>query len=136
MKNYKYKKTLWVLDISIALAIVLWLYRVYNPAVETFFPACPSYTWFKIYCPFCGGQRALHQLLNFNFIAALLYNPLFIISLPFVFIWLYNLLFQKNIGQSITKYRYFLEIILLVLLVFTVLRNLNCEAVLFLRPLP
>ncbi len=35
-------------------------------------------------CPGCGIQRAFHQLVHLNFVAAFKYNPFLVISMPYV----------------------------------------------------
>ena len=36
---------------------------------------CPSIKLFGIFCPFCGGTRAIGALLSFKPVCALIYNP-------------------------------------------------------------
>ena len=36
---------------------------------------CPSRIFLGLYCPFCGGTRAMSELLRFNIISSLIYNP-------------------------------------------------------------
>src|SRR5687768_3288825 len=58
------------------------VFYAYNPATENFFPACPFLSLTGFLCPGCGSQRALHQLLHGNFLAALQLNALLVISVP------------------------------------------------------
>ncbi len=69
------------LFIGIVLLIILCLYYFYNPGLETYFPKCPFYSVTGLYCPGCGSQRALHQLLHFNILETLNYNALYVIGL-------------------------------------------------------
>lgn len=41
---------------------------------------CYLNKFFHIYCPGCGGTRALTELLNFNFFKSFIYNPIIIYS--------------------------------------------------------
>ena len=69
------------------------------------FTFCPDKDWVNIlefYCPGCGSQRAIHQLLHFNIIDAFRLNPLMVLSLPIIF---YGLLLQIWNFIFETKYR-------------------------------
>ena len=49
------------------------------------FPKCPFLLLTGgLRCPGCGSQRAIHSLLHLEFKEAFLYNPLVIISIPFL----------------------------------------------------
>lgn len=72
----------------IALAVfgltgVIALYT-FDPRNPGSYPICPFLGLTGFHCPGCGTLRALHQLLHGNVIAALGYNPLTILSLPFI----------------------------------------------------
>jgi len=58
--------------------------RLFDPATAGVFPPCPLRELTGWYCPGCGSLRALHQLLHANFRAAFAFNPLAVISLPFL----------------------------------------------------
>lgn len=66
-----------------ALAVLLgvFVYAAMDPATH-WFPRCPIYVLTGFRCPGCGSQRALHQLLHFNFRVAFGYNALVVASLP------------------------------------------------------
>jgi hypothetical protein len=67
---------------GIAAAVV---YGMFDPAESAFFPKCPFLLLTGgLRCPGCGSQRAIHSLLHLEFKEAFLYNPLVIISLPFL----------------------------------------------------
>ncbi|MCZ7528266.1 MAG: DUF2752 domain-containing protein [Acidimicrobiia bacterium] len=55
-----------------------------DPATSGRYPACPFYTVTGRWCPGCGTARGLHQLLNGRVDAALGYNPLLLVALPFL----------------------------------------------------
>lgn len=65
--------------------LLLILYGWIDPADSHWFPACPFHQLTSYKCPGCGSQRAIHQLLNGNILSALAYNPLLVISLPYLF---------------------------------------------------
>ena len=60
---------------------VLYTFDPRNPGA---YLICPFLGLTGYHCPGCGTLRALHQLLHGNVIAALGYNPLTILSLPFI----------------------------------------------------
>ena len=43
---------------------------------------CPLHDLLHIYCPFCGGSRAILSLLRFDFATAFRVNPAVLLSLP------------------------------------------------------
>ena len=58
------------------------LLRVFPPNQYGFYPRCPVFEYFHVYCPGCGATRALAALLHGQFAAALHYNAFFVILLP------------------------------------------------------
>ncbi|MBC7921136.1 MAG: DUF2752 domain-containing protein [Ferruginibacter sp.] len=65
-----------------ALAGLAVLYYRWNPALFRFFPDCPFWVLTGAYCPGCGSQRAVHQLLHGHLRQAADYNLLLVITLP------------------------------------------------------
>lgn len=105
---------------------VIFLFTKYNPATMPF-PQCPLYKYAGIKCPGCGSQRALHQLLNGNISAAFAYNPLLIISLPYL---LLAFIFEiEKVKQAYPKIRKTLfgftaiMIVLIIVIAYFILRN-------------
>ena len=60
---------------GILLAVLL-LFYCFNPTTTRGFWTCPFHRLTGWYCPGCGGQRALHELLRGHVLAALRFNPL------------------------------------------------------------
>lgn len=61
------------------------IYGLFDPARYSFFPKCPFLMLTGgLRCPGCGSQRAIHSLLHLQFKEAFLFNPLVIISIPFL----------------------------------------------------
>jgi len=73
--------------VAVAGAVGLLFYFV-NPTQAAWLPACPWHTMTGWNCPGCGSTRALHQLACGNPVAALRLNPLTVLALPVVGIWL------------------------------------------------
>lgn len=87
------KKQLVALYFLTALVIAI-LYNL-NPAENNnIYPPSLSREWGGFYCPGCGTLRALHQLLHGNWRAALRFNPLLVICLPYFFYWIIPYFFQ------------------------------------------
>lgn len=70
--------------VGTTLAALLYLF-LYNPASgAAYFPSCPLRLLTGLYCPGCGTLRGLHQLLHGHLGAALGFNPLMVMALPFI----------------------------------------------------
>lgn len=82
----------------VALAAILLLYAGFNPA-DNPFPRCVFLSLTEFKCPGCGSQRALHALLHAEFGQAWHYNPLLIISIPFLAL----LAFSQVMKRRFTK---------------------------------
>ena len=48
---------------------------------------CPLHDLFRIYCPFCGGSRAVLSLLRFDVLTAFRVNPAVVIALPVLLVF-------------------------------------------------
>ena len=61
------------------------MYGLLDPARHALFPKCPFLMLTGgLRCPGCGSQRAVHALLHLEFKEAFLYNPMVVISIPFL----------------------------------------------------
>ena len=58
---------------------------IFEPGKSGFFPVCPFRAITGFTCPGCGSTRGLHRLLHGDLFAAFEFNPLLILSLPFLF---------------------------------------------------
>ena len=67
--------------LGLVVVAVLYTFDPRNPGT---YPICPFLGLTGYHCPGCGTLRALHQLLHGNVMAALGYNPLTVLSLPFI----------------------------------------------------
>lgn len=120
----KIKYAMWV----ISGVLLVGLYYTINPALVQFFPKCPLYATTGVYCPGCGSQRATHYLLHLDFVNVIKQNVLFVLGLLLlgyaICVTIINYFFKKN------YYNYLLHpktpvVLLLVVLIFWVLRNIN-----------
>lgn len=73
----------------LALGIAFLLYKYINPSESILFPKCIIKTLSDYDCPGCGGQRAVHQLLDGNIYLAFQLNPLLFILLPYLVLGFY-----------------------------------------------
>jgi hypothetical protein len=68
-----------------ALAVgAIYLY-IFEPGKSGFFPGCPFRALTGLTCPGCGSTRGLHCLLHGDVVRAFEFNPLIMLSLPFLF---------------------------------------------------
>jgi len=99
---------------------------IFEPGKSGFFPVCPFRALTGLTCPGCGSTRGLHALVHGDLIAAFKFNPLLVISLPFL---LYALLRYTNAvmhGRPIKHNELdakYIWILFVVVLSFWVFRN-------------
>src|SRR5215469_8347330 len=84
-----------------AIALVVLMLRLFDPATSGIFPPCPLRYLTGWYCPGCGSLRAMHQLLHGNLQAAWALNPLTLILLPFVIYGLISHLLFEVRGRGL-----------------------------------
>jgi hypothetical protein len=113
------------------------LFFRFDPVTNYLFPTCPFYATTGMYCPGCGSQRATHALLHLDFIAVFKRNLLFIPGIILLFyhytIKLINHFLDRNIS-SFLDYKYTPVILLIIVIVFGILRNLNFSPFSYLAP--
>jgi hypothetical protein len=66
-----------------AISTFLFFFNPSSPANQ-FFPKCPFRLVTGCQCPGCGSTRAFYQLLHLHPVAAFKFNPLMILTLPFL----------------------------------------------------
>ncbi|HUK81431.1 MAG TPA: DUF2752 domain-containing protein [Verrucomicrobiae bacterium] len=104
----------------------LWLV---NPNALTWCPHCPLHSLTGLYCPGCGSTRALHQLVHGHLLAAFRLNPLAVVALPLLALWLARS--ERGDVKSM-----WIWTLLVVIVVFGVLRNLPVYPFSLLAPQP
>lgn len=81
-----------------------------------------------LFCPACGGTRALGYLLDGRLQLALKYNALAVLSLPLVVygtVTAFRLVFDRNYGPSDLKIApFWIWSILALIIIFWIIRNL------------
>jgi len=107
---------------------VVYFYFIYNPGILSIFPKCPFYSITGLYCPGCGSQRAIHQFLNGHILEGLKHNFLILILATVLIydgtIFLLNH-FTKNPLNNLLHQSRITKGILIIILSFWVLRNIN-----------
>lgn len=71
----------WVAGLAVAAAAAAVLH-LHRPQGQFFFPRCTFHAATGLWCPGCGGLRALHELLNGEFRAAARSNALLVVGVP------------------------------------------------------
>lgn len=114
--------------VTVLLAAALYIFYTFNPETQPLFPKCPFLFATGYECPGCGSQRAIHSLLHFNIGAALSYNALMVLVLPYIFlgIWLEYFGGRKRF-PGIEKFffgRWSAVVVLTVIIAYWIVRNL------------
>jgi hypothetical protein len=80
-------KPIYLLAAGVFCAAVAAVFFLFDPTRVPIFVPCLFHQMTGLDCPGCGAQRALHQLLHGNVVAAIRLNAMFVFSLP-LFAWL------------------------------------------------
>lgn len=87
---------------AVAIALVATaVYYMVNPEGVWWFPKCGLYQLTGLKCPICGLQRAFHQFLHGNILAAIRYNYFIPVT---VIYWAIVLIITR---KNLTRYFYF-----------------------------
>ena len=120
----------------LALAGVAVLYA-FDPRDAGNYPVCPFLSLTGCYCPGCGTLRALHRLLNGDAASALDYNPLAVLSLPFI-VYSYAAgaarAFSMQAPRQVFVHPRLIWVLLAGVIAFWVLRNVPVEPLTALAP--
>ena len=126
--SFKNKSFLILFYSGIILAGIL--YSFFDPYLNgnSFLPICPLYKSTGLFCTGCGTQRALHEIYNGQLFNALHQNLLFTIMYSLCIIdFILILLKQEKIRPFtlLSSYKKLSLVILVIVIVFTVTRNIN-----------
>ena len=117
---------------------LLTLYFFFDPLRDVFFPPCPFYTLTGLYCPGCGTQRALHTLLHGGLQEAIGYNALAVAALPVLFYaavaQIAAVIFRRPVRPRLFHRPWFIQSVLVAVVVFWILRNLPFPCCQWLAP--
>lgn len=101
------------------------LYEFLQKILTTFSDECYFRTHWKLYCPGCGGTRALLALAQGNIIQSLKYNPITLLFLLDIFVTTILCIVEKRSKKySTAKIRMIINSAFLIFIViFSVVRN-------------
>lgn len=77
------------------------LYGIFDPATSIVAPKCLFKTLTGYDCPSCGGQRALHALLNGEISRAFMLNPFLFIATPLIVAIAYTSFSKSKLAQHL-----------------------------------
>lgn len=97
-------KRLTALLIWLSIAIGATYLFIFEPGKTGFFPACPFRTLTGFTCPGCGSTRGLHRLLHGDIVSALEFNPLMVLSLPFLLYGLVRYTAEAVSGRPLQRH--------------------------------
>ncbi len=100
----------------------------FNPSQYGFYPRCALYVTTGIFCPGCGAQRALYQLLHGNILAALRDNALLVLALPLLIFYAGRWLLCRRYGKPLPRLMpnaKQIKWLIVGVVFFTVLRNIH-----------
>jgi hypothetical protein len=124
VRSGDWKKFLFVSAILMVGAAGALVFFEYDPTQVAFFPPCLFHQLTGLDCPGCGAQRALHQLLHGNIVAAVRLNAMFVVSLPLAAWFGARSLLRRSRGGPMLLNAQWLWVYLAAWLAFGVLRNL------------
>ncbi|MES2519595.1 MAG: DUF2752 domain-containing protein [Bacteroidota bacterium] len=110
--------------LAVLTIVITAFYFFWNPSKISFLPLCPFKNFTGFYCPGCGGQRAFHDILHGNFIAAFHANLLIYLFLPMAILKLFDELTDTTLSANLVLKKNGIGLFLTCLIVFTILRNI------------
>jgi hypothetical protein len=120
-------KKIYTAGLLIGMLLIAVLFFILDPNEQVIFPRCIFYSLSGDYCPGCGSQRAIHNLLHLNFSGVVQNNILFLPAvLAIIYHYLYptlNRLFNWRL-PNIFYMKNTPWIIFGIILLFWLLRNL------------
>lgn len=108
---------------GIAAAVI---YGMFDPADHALFPKCPFLMLTGgLRCPGCGSQRAIHALLHLHLKDAFMYNPLVVISIPFLVLLAAASIFKDSHPEFYNKINSSLisKLLLVIFVLWWIVRN-------------
>jgi hypothetical protein len=119
----------WIANfVAVSAAFAAYLLLRFPPETSSFYPLCPVFTLLHIYCPGCGGTRALAALLHGRLYDAMHWNALVVLLLPFAVVFFANAYWR---AIQIRKFHWptvpnaVLKVLLVGICIFTLVRNLS-----------
>lgn len=124
----KYKSIVILLLVIISLGI-LSLYVFWNPTETALFPKCPFHSLTGFYCPGCGSQRAIHDIIHGDIIKGIRHNYLFVLLVSVLLyeavIYVKFKAFNQPTYNNLLQKPKVTNTILIVVILFWLLRNVS-----------
>ena len=123
------RRSFWIFHLVTIALVCVWLgYFLLCTRLRAagyFVVTCPLHDLLRIYCPLCGGSRAILSLLRFDLATAFRSNPAVLLSLPVVLFYYVRALvvFARGGAFSFRIPRGWTIAILSVFAAFFILRN-------------
>lgn len=111
---------------TLLVPVLAYGYIAASKQYPAFFPPCGLKSFFHLYCPGCGGTRALEHLLHLRLMQSLLCNPLVLfMALSLIYYWFKTLieLIRQHGDAFFSIHLGFLWAFLIILVVFFFIRN-------------
>ena len=99
---------------------------LFEPGKSGFFPVCPFRVVTGFACPGCGSTRAMHALVHGDVVSAFKFNPLLVLSLPFLLYAFVRFTNDAILGRQLKGHRLdakYIWTIFGVVLFFWIFRN-------------
>lgn len=114
--------------IGIEIGVFVALYIFVNSKYLTKIPTCWVYQATGFFCPACGGTRCVMNLLKGNWVEAFFSHIVFFIGVVYLLVinivYLINLNKEKKIATWIYPHYWYVIIFAIVLIIYTIVRNL------------
>lgn len=122
------RSIIWILFLSI-FCVLLFIVKTYPPEEHHFYPKCVFYVLTGWKCSGCGNFRASHALLNGAFKTAWNYNASLFFLLPYFSLGFITQLWMNKYEWAKKTYLFlfngfFVYILIIGLVIFTVVRNI------------
>jgi len=117
---------------GILIFLTCWMIFLYNydPATSENYPKCIVKKTTSLDCPGCGSSRSVRHFLHFEYRKSFENNPMVFISLPFLYLYCLLVVLGVEVDGLLKKiipkviYARFSFLVLLILISFTIFRNL------------
>lgn len=85
--------------VAILLLVLGFVYFKIDPSTNIFFPKCPVVLLTGFPCAGCGSQRAIHALMHLDLAAAVKYNFLVVLFIPFILLLIFSSMFREKLPK-------------------------------------
>ena len=125
------------IGLLVFILILAVLFFILDPFKNALFPRCVFNSLTGYFCPGCGSQRAIHNLLHLNFAGVVQNNFLLLPAIVLIIYHYSRTFFNRKLKLNLPNIFYFKKtpwIIFGVIMLFWILRNIPCYPFLMLAP--